>query len=162
MTEELFREDSYIRECAAEVAAATAEGIVLDRTVFYPMGGGQPGDTGQLRWEGGSVAVVDTRYGENREILHILAPGSPLPRPGDSVQAAIDWDRRYRHMRMHTALHLLGAVLRYGVTGGNIGSDADRAHCGQRVCWAARGAGQCVAGACDCQNILRVGERRLY
>ncbi len=126
MTEELFREDSYIRECTAGVVAATADGIVLDRTVFYPMGGGQPGDTGRLRWDGGSVAVVDTRYGENREILHVPAPGGPLPRPGDTVQAAIDWDRRYRHMRMHTALHLLGAVLRYGVTGGNIGADRSR------------------------------------
>lgn len=126
VTEELFREDSYIRECTAEVVAAGEAGIVLDRTVFYPMGGGQPGDTGTLAWEGGSAAVVDTRYGGDREILHLVAPGSPLPQPGDTVQAAIDWDRRYRHMRMHTALHLLGAVLRYGVTGGNIAGDRSR------------------------------------
>ncbi len=126
MTEELFREDSYIRECTARVLTATDAGVVLDRTVFYPMGGGQPGDTGHLHWSGGSVTVVDTRYGGEREILHVPAAGSPLPLPGDTVQAAIDWDRRYRHMRMHTALHLLGAVLRYGVTGGNIGADRSR------------------------------------
>jgi misacylated tRNA(Ala) deacylase len=126
VTEELFREDSYIRECTARVVAADDAEIVLDRTVFYPVGGGQPGDTGTLRWEGGSAAVIDTRYGDGRDILHVVAPGSPLPRPGDTVQAAIDWDRRYRHMRMHTALHLLGAVLRYGVTGGNIGADRSR------------------------------------
>ncbi len=126
MTEELFREDSYIRECSATVVAADEDGIVLDRTVFYPMGGGQPGDTGLLRWSAGTSAVIDTRYGKNREIRHMVARGSPLPPPGDTVQASIDWDRRYRHMRMHTALHLLGAVLRYGVTGGNIGADRSR------------------------------------
>lgn len=126
VTEELFREDSYIRECSATVVAAGEEGIVLDRTVFYPMGGGQPGDTGTIRRDSGTVAVVDTRYGAGRNILHLVAPGSPLPQPGETVQAAIDWDRRYRHMRMHTALHLLGAVLRYGVTGGNIAADRSR------------------------------------
>ena len=126
MTEELFREDSYIRECTATVVAAGEDGLVLDRTVFYPLGGGQPGDTGTITGDEGSVAVVDTRYGPGREILHVVAPGSPLPQPGESVRAAIDWNRRYRHMRMHTGLHLLGAVLRYGVTGGNIAGDRSR------------------------------------
>lgn len=132
MTEELFRKDSYIRECEATVARidgssemGAGAGIVLDRTVFYPMGGGQPGDTGILRWPDGEIAIVDTRYGEGGDILHI-AGGGPLPAIGDKVHASIDWDRRYRHMRMHTALHLLGAVLRYGVTGGNIGADRSR------------------------------------
>jgi misacylated tRNA(Ala) deacylase len=125
MTAELFREDSYIRECEASVVAAGPDGIVLDRTVFYPMGGGQPGDTGTLSWDGGSAAIVDTRYGEGG-IRHVPAQGSALPAPGAAVRAAIDWDRRYRHMRMHTGLHLLGAVLRYGVTGGNIATDRSR------------------------------------
>jgi misacylated tRNA(Ala) deacylase len=126
MTEELFREDSYIRECTATLIAASDDSAVLDRTVFYPMGGGQPGDTGILSWDGGSTVVVDTRYGPDREIVHVTAPGAPLPPPGATVAATIDWDRRYRHMRMHTALHLLGAVLRFGVTGGNIGAERSR------------------------------------
>lgn len=126
MTEELFRDDSYIKECTATVVAVDDEAIVLDRTVFYPMGGGQPGDSGTLSWDGGSAVIADTRYGEDRGIRHIVAAGGALPAPGAAVRAAIDWDRRYRHMRMHTALHLLGAVLRFGVTGGNIGFDRSR------------------------------------
>src|SRR5690606_15813079 len=100
--------------------------IVLDRTVFYPQGGGQPGDTGSVAWDKGSTAVIDTRYGDGGAIRHIVAPGSPLPAVGSTVRATIDWERRYRHMRMHTALHLLGAVLRFGVTGGNIGAERSR------------------------------------
>ena len=126
MTESLFREDSYLKDCNATVVSADGESVVLDRTVFYPMGGGQPGDTGTLAWDGMSVAVIDTRYGDGGAIRHVVAAGSTLPPPGSAVRAAIDWDRRYRHMRMHTALHLLGAVLRYGVTGGNIGADRSR------------------------------------
>ena len=137
ITEELFRHDSYIRECEATVLQvdggdgagrgdAAGSAIVLDRTVFYPMGGGQPGDKGTLRWHGGQLAIGDTHYGHGGSILHIAAGGSGLPAVGDTVQVTIDWDRRYRHMRMHTALHLLGAVLRYGVTGGNIAADRSR------------------------------------
>jgi misacylated tRNA(Ala) deacylase len=130
MTETLFRDDSYIRDCDATVIRVDGESVVLDRTAFYPMGGGQPGDTGTLSWDSDSgresVTVVDTRYGNDREICHVVMAGSLLPSPGSQVRAAIDWDRRYRHMRMHTALHLLGAVLRYGVTGGNIGADRSR------------------------------------
>lgn len=132
MTEEIFRHDSYIRDCEATVAHVDENSetgqpaIVLDRTVFYPMGGGQPGDTGTLSWSGGTLAIIDTRYGDDGTILHVAKPGSVLPVRGDTVQAYVDWDRRYRHMRMHTALHLLGAVLRYGVTGGNIGADRSR------------------------------------
>lgn len=125
MTEELFRENSYIKECQASVVTAGADGIVLDRTVFYPMGGGQPGDTGTITWDGGSAAIVDTRYGEGG-IRHVPAEGSALPAPGAAVRVTIDWQRRYRHMRMHTGLHLLGSVLRYGVTGGNIAADRSR------------------------------------
>jgi len=126
MTAQLFREDSYLKECTATVVASDAAGIVLDRTVFYPMGGGQPGDTGTLRWDTGQVTIIDTRYGEDGDIRHVTEEGAMLPACGTEVTACIDWDRRYRHMRMHTALHLLGAVLRYGVTGGNISATKSR------------------------------------
>ena len=126
MTEELFREDSYLQECDAAVVAVDDGGIVLDRTVFYPMGGGQPGDTGTLAWDGGSVTIVDTRYGGDGSIRHLAAEGSALPPVGTAARASLDWERRYRHMRMHTAMHLLGAVLKYGVTGGNISAEKSR------------------------------------
>lgn len=126
MTEQLFREDSYLKECEATVVASGDDGIVLDRTVFYPTGGGQPGDTGEINWDGGSARIVDTRYGDVREIHHLPAEGADLPAVGTAVTAKLDWDRRYRHMRMHTALHLLGSVLRYGVTGGNISAQKSR------------------------------------
>lgn len=126
MTEELFRADSYLKECVATVSEVRDNAVILDRTVFYPMGGGQPGDTGTLSWGGGNVAVVDTRYGEGGAILHLLEEGTEPPAPGTSVQGALDWGRRYRHMRMHTAMHLLGAVLKYGVTGGNISAEKSR------------------------------------
>ncbi len=126
MTEELFRNDSYLKECEATVTDVRDEGVVLDRTVFYPMGGGQPGDTGTLRWGDVSAKVVDTRYGDGGEIVHILEEGAPRPGAGTDVHVALDWDRRYRHMRMHTAMHLLGAVLKYGVTGGNISAEKSR------------------------------------
>ena len=125
MTEEIFREDAYEQSCQATVQHAGEDGVVLDRTVFYPLGGGQPGDTGTLSWDGGSAEVVDTRYGE-QGIRHILADGSTPPDSGTAVTATIDWSRRYRHMRMHTGLHLLGSVLQYGVTGGNINAEKSR------------------------------------
>ena len=126
MTEELFRDNAYLDACDAAVVAVDDEGVVLDRTVFYPLGGGQPGDTGRLDWAGGRAAVVDTRYGSDGGIRHVLADGTAPPAPGTEVTATIDWDRRYRHMRMHTALHLLGAVLPHGVTGGNISTEKSR------------------------------------
>ena len=126
MTAELFREDAYIRECDAVVVASGDDWVELDRTVFYPLGGGQPGDTGTLGWDGGNANVVDTRYGDDGAIRHIVAPDTMLPEVGATVQATLDWERRYRHMRMHTAMHLLGSVLRYGVTGGNISAEKSR------------------------------------
>lgn len=126
MTEQLFRDDSYLKECDAVVTMAEAGGIELDRTVFYPTGGGQPGDTGSISWQGGSAEIVDTRYGEDGSIRHIVAAGAALPAAGVAVRASIDWERRYRHMRMHTGLHLLGAVLHFGVTGGNISATKSR------------------------------------
>jgi misacylated tRNA(Ala) deacylase len=126
VTEDLFRHDSYLRECDAVVTAIDDDAIVIDRTVFYPLGGGQPGDTGTIRWNGGSATIVDTRYGDGGAIRHIVAESAEKPKIGDEVQAELDWDRRYRHMRMHTALHLLGSVLHYGVTGGSISADKSR------------------------------------
>ena len=126
MTEQLFKEDSYLRQCDATVVAATDDAIVLDRTVFYALGGGQPGDTGSLSWDGNTIDIVDTRYGEEGETRHLVTPGASLPEPGSAVTATLDWDRRYIHMRMHTALHLLGAVLKFGVTGGNISTTKSR------------------------------------
>ena len=126
MTAALFREDSYLRECQATVIAAGPEGIILDQTVFYPTGGGQPGDIGAITWEGGSVAVSDTRYGDAGAIRHLTEADAILPAAGTVVTASLDWDRRYLHMRMHTALHLLGSVLQYGVTGGNISAAKSR------------------------------------
>jgi misacylated tRNA(Ala) deacylase len=126
MTEPLFREDSYLRDCEATVTASGDGAIILDRTVFYPMGGGQPGDTGEISWAGGSARIVDTRYGDDGSICHLTEAGSDLPAAGTSVTATLDWERRYLHMRMHTALHLLGSVLQYGVTGGNISAEKSR------------------------------------
>jgi misacylated tRNA(Ala) deacylase len=122
MAELLFRDDAYLRSCEATVVGVDERGIRLDRTVFYPMGGGQPGDTGQLtRADGGAVAIVDARKGDGLDdVLHIPAPGSPVPAVGERVTAEIDWDRRYRLMRMHTCLHLLCAVVPGAVTGGQI------------------------------------------
>lgn len=126
MTQDLFRHDSYLRECDAVVTAVDGDAVVLDRTIFYSTGGGQPGDTGTIDWDGGSVKVIDTRYGADGAIRHVLEAAGAGPGVGDKVHATIDWHRRYRHMRMHTALHLLGSILRYGVTGGNISAEKSR------------------------------------
>ena len=124
-TEEVFREDAYRRECAAQVVAINDRGgVILDRTVFYPTGGGQPGDSGALCLpEGGEVRIATTVKGDGDAIVHVPAEGSALPGPGTEITAVVDWDRRYRHMRMHTCLHLLCAVVPHGVTGGKIGID---------------------------------------
>jgi misacylated tRNA(Ala) deacylase len=127
MTEWLFQQDAYLRRCAACVIEASPDGVVLDRTVFYPLGGGQPGDTGVLEaTDGRRWQVVDTRKGEAGRILHRLADGPAPPMPGERVDAVVEWERRHRHMRMHTGLHLLGSVLRFGVTGGQVASDRSR------------------------------------
>lgn len=120
MTELLFQDDPYLRSCSATVMALHGGAVELDRTVFYPMGGGQPGDSGRL----GGLRVADTRKGEDGErVLHVLEPGAALPQPGTTLETEIDWERRYRHMRLHTALHLLCAVVHAPVTGGRIGED---------------------------------------
>ncbi len=128
MTELLFRDDAYARSCPARVTAADDRGIRLDRTVFYPTGGGQPGDSGVLRLASGeTIAIVDTVKGEAAdEVIHIPAPGAPLPAPGTEVTAEIDWARRYRLMRMHSCLHLLCAVVPGAVTGGQVSDGRGR------------------------------------
>ena len=130
MTEPLFREDAYLRECDARVVAVTLDGgIVLDRTVLYAQGGGQPGDAGTIRRaDGGEIAVANTVYGPDRTaIVHVPAtPGGSLPEPGETVRVVLDWERRLPRMRVHTALHLLSVVLPYPVTGGSIGEGDGR------------------------------------
>ena len=123
----LFRDDPYRRECDALVLAANERGIVLERTVFYATSGGQPGDTGRLVVDGNDVAIGATVYGgEKVELIHVPAAGGPPLSAGASVHAEIDWERRYRHMRMHTALHLLCSIVPFPVTGGSIGADESR------------------------------------
>jgi misacylated tRNA(Ala) deacylase len=126
-TTTLFRDDAYLRRCEATVISVDEDGIVLDQTVFYPLGGGQPGDTGRLLLaDGSAIDILDTRQGEDGVVCHRPAPGEWTLEGGDKVVAELDWERRYAHMRMHTCLHLLGSVLRFGVTGGNIAATRSR------------------------------------
>lgn len=129
-TDCLFRDDSYLKECDARVVAITDQGgIVLDRTVFYATSGGQPGDNGVLVSANGTrIAITTAVYTDavKTEIAHVPAGGGPALTVGETVTAAIDWDKRYDRMRMHTALHLLSAVLPYAVTGGSVGDSDGR------------------------------------
>jgi misacylated tRNA(Ala) deacylase len=122
-TDDLYSRDAYTAMTEAVVVEVTDEGLMLDRTVFYPRGGGQPGDTGVIRWDGGEVRVADTLK-RNVDVLHVLEPDQTPPAPGTAVTAEIDWARRHRLMRTHTALHALSGVIftDYGarVTGGNM------------------------------------------
>src|SRR5690242_12949693 len=128
MTELLFRDDGYLRSCAARVIAADERGIRLNRTVFYPTGGGQPGDSGVLRLATGqAITIADTAKGGGPDdVIHIPAPGSALPDPGTELIAEIDWERRYRLMRVHTCLHLLCSIVPGAVTGGQVSDDRGR------------------------------------
>ena len=123
MTEALFREDAYLREAEAKVLASDPRGVVLDRTVFYPQGGGQAGDQGAIHLDDGTqILIVNTIYDADRAtVLHVPAEGARLPLAGASVIGRIDWERRYKRMRAHTALHLLSVVAPYPVTGGSVG-----------------------------------------
>jgi misacylated tRNA(Ala) deacylase len=125
MTEETFRDEPYRAEIEAVVESCNERGIVLDRTVFYPRGGGQAGDAGILiRGDGAAIVISDTVKGEAPgEIVHVPAPEQAAPRslvPGEKVTARIDWERRHRHMRFHTATHLLCAIVPHQTNGCSI------------------------------------------
>jgi len=121
-TEKLYQEDPYLRECTARVTGVTGQAVILDRSIFYCQGGGQPGDTGEfVLTDGRSVNVADTvAQAETGEQLHMIAEGEALPGVGEEVLARIDWDRRYRFMRMHSCMHMLCAVIDAPVTGGSV------------------------------------------
>jgi misacylated tRNA(Ala) deacylase len=128
MTELLFRDDAYARSCSARVTAVDARGIRLDRTVFYPTGGGQPGDIGKLVLAAGAaIDIAGTVKGEAPdEVIHVPAPGMALPEVGAEASAEIDWLRRHRLMRMHTCLHLLCSLVPGAVTGGQVADGRGR------------------------------------
>jgi len=126
-TELLFRDDAYLTHCDAVVTAVDEVGVYLDRTVCYANGGGQPGDTGRLlRADGSELAILNTVKGAEGQPAHVLAEGSMAPAVGEKVRIEIDWARRHLHMRYHTALHLLSAVIRAPVTGGQVAADKAR------------------------------------
>lgn len=125
MTEALYS-DAYLREATGCVDSVNDRGgIVLDASVFYPTGGGQPGDCGVLRWNGGEARIATTVKDTGRPVL-VPEEGASVPSPGTEVQQVLDWDRRYGHMRVHTALHLLSVVIPLPVTGGSISADKGR------------------------------------
>ncbi|MGX0879178.1 misacylated tRNA(Ala) deacylase [Roseovarius sp. MBR-154] len=127
MTERLFLSDPYLGEAAARVVAHSPEGgVVLDRTIFYPTGGGQPGDSGRLDWGRGDLSVATSVKAEGTQIALVPAEPQTLPPIGTELRQVLDWERRHRHMRMHTALHLLSVVIPLPVTGGAIGETRSR------------------------------------
>ncbi len=127
MTIELFRNDSYLKDSDAIVTGITEDGVILDRTIFYPLGGGQPGDSGTMtRGDGSLWKVLDTRKNrESGEHIHCLENLEGIA-VGDAVHLEVDWQRRYTHMRMHTCLHLLCSLIDAPVTGGNISGNKGR------------------------------------
>ena len=124
----LFRDDAYLTTAEAGVISVSDRGIELDRTIFYPLGGGQPGDTGIfVRENGERIAIIDTRKGETPDsVRHVPAAGSPTLEAGELLKIELDWDRRYALMRLHTALHVMSCVVIAPVTGGNISPDKAR------------------------------------
>ena len=126
-TRQVYYEDSYVKELTAKVTDIDGDWIELDQTIFYPEGGGQPGDTGTLQVDGKNLAIIDTRKGESPgHIRHQLESPDHGLAVGDEVTLSLDWDRRYKHMRMHTCLHLLGSLIPVPVTGGSVGAEKSR------------------------------------
>jgi misacylated tRNA(Ala) deacylase len=129
MTLQLYRTDAYLKETPAKVLAVNAQsGIVLDQTNFYAAAGGQPGDRGTLVFAGGSCPIATAVYDTTNKtrIIHVAAEGAPRPAIGEAVTLALDWPLRHRLMRMHSALHLLCSLVKFPVTGGQIGADEGR------------------------------------
>ena len=127
MTELLFRNDAYLTDCTAMVTGHTPEGgIIVDRTVFYPTGGGQPGDNGRITWDGGALTIATAVKVEGGAVALVPSEPRAMPGLGTRVHTVLDWTRRHRHMRVHTALHLLSVVIPLPVTGGQIGVDRGR------------------------------------
>lgn len=127
MTKTLFLEETYLRDAQAKVFAVTDEGgIILDETIFYATGGGQPGDSGTLSWGGGKIDIATAVTGDGGTIILVPAEPNAMPSVGATVTQTLNWERRHRHMRVHTALHLLSVVIPLPVTGGSIGSDKGR------------------------------------
>lgn len=123
----LYRDDAYLQSCTATVMSIVDQGIILDQTVCYPSGGGQPGDQGTLAFGDVNLTITDTVYGDDKvTIIHVVGDEEPLPSVGDQVTLALDWNRRHAHMRMHTALHLLCSIIPHPVTGGSIGAKESR------------------------------------
>ncbi len=126
MTRALYREDPYARSAQTTVAAHTDAGVICAASLFYPAGGGQPGDSGRLEWAGGAAEIVDAVKGPDDSVVLVPAEGAALPPAGAEVVQQLDWARRHAHMRVHTALHLLSVVLPLPVTGGQIGAGKGR------------------------------------
>ncbi|MBY6089737.1 alanyl-tRNA editing protein [Maritimibacter alkaliphilus] len=127
MTEQLYRTDPYLAEAEATVVAHTDDGgLILDRSIFYPNGGGQPGDCGAVIWEKGEVYVATAVKGEEGAVVLVPNEAQELPPVGAPVRQELDWDVRFAHMRMHTALHLLSVVIPLPVSGGAVGAGKGR------------------------------------
>ncbi len=127
MTKPLFRSDAYLRDAVGTVVELTSEGgIVLDQSIFYPTSGGQPGDSGQVKWDNGQIEIATTIKGEGDRIVLVPAEPAPLPPVGTTLTQYIAWDRRHRFMRVHTALHLLSVVIPLPVSGGSIAAEKGR------------------------------------
>lgn len=129
MTNALFTEDAYLKECTATVVAINDRGgISLNQTIFYPTGGGQPGDTGAMIMDGGGeITIATTVKGDQAgDIIHVPDEGQSTPAVGSTVTIKLDWDKRYLHMRMHSAMHIMCAVVPCGVTGGQVGATKSR------------------------------------
>lgn len=127
MTRCLYQDDPYLTEATASIREVTDEGgLILDQSIFYPAGGGQPGDSGTILWAGGKVPIATTLHMGGGRIVLVPAEPMGLPEPGDQITQRLDWERRHRHMRVHTALHLLTVVVPLPVTGGSIGAEKGR------------------------------------
>ena len=122
-----FREDPYLKEAPSTVKGITPEGgVILEQSLFYPTGGGQPGDSGWISWDGLEMPIATTVKGEGEDIVVVPAEAQALPPVGAKITQRLDWERRHKHMRVHTALHLLSVAIPFGVTGGQISANYGR------------------------------------